>query len=475
MKQHLCTFLLMMSILLLFACNGQELPAATLALTPLPTPVQHLPPTFTPPQPFERLFPTFPAVTVTQRPLPDRATNTPIPFGDTTVEVQYIIPALGLNRRLQGSVSSQIILVDENTGEAVRRANQAGVLLQLQSTLPGLLLPVVPAGCDTCVYISYDLPYANQRDEGWLRDPVILASLENYMVVALGPHLPAGTVAGLRRAASPYAPAHTIALTAEGLLYIWLATENEVNLPTEAGPALLEAVANISLAGLNREYLAPCVGSTPEILLLKTAEQERTINLACPEYVLPLSLLPLYAQFDDALAEKLGQSELVLARPPTDFPLRALLDYKRADGARLTLFSDNTAVAQNPAGETFTSTISAAEAITLTNELIAGGAIRTGLNTFIAETTAVTVTATPKPLHSVVIARGPVGVYDGEWFGSYDLNHLRPLNVLLARLLNPAATLETPETLEEIATPAPEATGTAVPDETGTPPASATP
>ncbi|NJN54707.1 MAG: hypothetical protein HC804_08105 [Anaerolineae bacterium] len=66
--------------LLLVACGQQGEVAPTLAVTPLPTPVSDLPPTFTPPSASDRLFPTFPVVTVTQRPL--SATSTPIDFGE---------------------------------------------------------------------------------------------------------------------------------------------------------------------------------------------------------------------------------------------------------------------------------------------------------------------------------------------------------------------------------------------------------
>lgn len=476
------SFLLLIS-LAIFGCTRQEEIAPTLAVTPLPTPVSQLPPTFTPPSPSDRLFPTFPAVTVTQRPL--AATSTPIDFGETAVELRYAIPALGLDRRLQGSISSQIIVVDESTGQAIKRSNQGGVLLQLQQVLRELLLPVVPADCEECVFVSYALPYSERQGEGWLRDPVILASIENYMAISLGPHFPPGTVAGLRRSASPFAPAHTIALTADGLLYIWLATESEVGPPIAADPALLTAVDALSLASAGNEYVAACLGSPLETLFVQQGEQSRTINLACPEYALPAPLLPLYAGLDAALAEKLAGREEVLPRPPTDFPLTAVLDYHRVDGARLTLHLDGTAVAQNSSGDIFTSTITTTQLLTLTNDLIASGAVRTGLNTFQDDPTSiitntdgltVTVTATPKPPRTHLLVRGPGGVYDGEWFNTANVAQLTALNTLLDELLNLAALPEEAETPTdaETGTPAPtdEAEQTATPETTAvaTPP-----
>lgn len=495
MKEHtrLLPFSILFSLvlaLLLMGCGENDPPAPTLALTPLPTAVSQLPPTFTPPQPFERFFATFPAVTVTQQPLPVQATDTPIPFGDTAVELRYRIPALGLDRRLQGTISSQIVIVDETTGQAIQRANQADVLLQLQQVLPDLLLPVVPEGCDTCVFISFDLPYAQLHNEGWLRDPVLLASLENYMAVGLGPHFPAGTVAGLRRSASPYAPAHTIALTSDGLLYTWLATEPEVSLPVAAAPELLQLVAEFSAEGLDSEYVANCAVAPLEKLFVQSEEQAGVaFNIVCPEYSLPLSLLPLYAGLDAALAEKLAQSDAVLPRPPTDFPLTAVLDYQRTDGARLTLFADGTAVTVSPTGEQFTTVLSTTQTISLTSELIANGIVRTGLNAFQPEEPSVittaggvttTVTTTPRPPRTVLVVRGPSGVYDAEWFELFDLPELQALNDLLGQLLLttvsepeetaiPEGTVEPESTIEPESTATPALVGTAVPVPTSTP------
>ncbi|NJN54708.1 MAG: hypothetical protein HC804_08110, partial [Anaerolineae bacterium] len=320
---------------------------------------------------------------------------------------------------MQGSISSQIILVDETSGQAIKRNNQAAVLLDLQQALPELLLPVVPDGCEGCVFISYDLPFAELHGEGWLRDPVMLASLENYMAVGLGPYFPPNTVAGLRRSASPFAPAHTVALTADGLLYTWLASESEVSPPITADPALLAALSELSLTELRDEYAASCIGSPLESLFIQQGDVRQTIGLVCPEYALPAPLLPLYAGLDAAMTDKLAQRDDVIERPPTDFPLTAVLDYKRVDGARLTLYGDGTAVAQPANGESRTTIISPTLVLTLTNELIASGAVHTGLNTFGGNPTSIitnteglteTVTATPKPPRSSLVLRGPGGV-----------------------------------------------------------------
>lgn len=489
------TLLFVCLALLMWGCAEPQPDSPTVALSPIPTPMAGLPPTFTPPQPFERYFPTFPAVTVTQPAIPTRPTDTPIPFGDTVVQVRYQIPALGLDRRLQGSISSQIIIVDEVTGMAIQRSNQAGVLLDLQQVLPDLLLPVVPEGCDTCVHLTYDLPYAERQGDGWLRDPVLLASLENYFTLSVGPHFPPQTAVGLRRSASAYAPAHSVALMADGTVAAWLASESEVEPPFPADPALTEAMAAFSFSGLADQYVAPCMGAPVESLYLNNGEQDGIVGIICPEYALPTSLLPLYAALDAILADKLARNDDVLVRPPAGLPLTAVLDYQRIDGSRLTLYADGTAVAQPNTGPPaeVTAVLSTTQVLSLTADLIGSGAVRTGLTTFIRDDgstlTDTEVTATPRPPRSLVLVRGPGGVYDGQWFGSFDVPALQPLNQLLADLLGTAT--EEPEaegtaepgTTPEAGTATPEPEETAVPEptaaqaatETASPAPSATP
>ena len=143
----------------------EQTPLADLSAATAPV----IPPTFTPAPPDSRFDP-FPAVTVTQAPLPTQETSTPIPFGANVVEIRLTIPSVGYDRRLQGGVNSQIILVDESNGFAVQRDNQAGVLLDLQQVLPELVLEAIPEGCDSCVQITYNLPFSDAQGDGWLRD-----------------------------------------------------------------------------------------------------------------------------------------------------------------------------------------------------------------------------------------------------------------------------------------------------------------
>lgn len=474
-------FLLLLTVWLI-GCTQSESPTPTITASPFPTSVSQLPPTFTALPPSERLFPTYPVVTVTQRPLPEKETSTPVAFDETSVELRYIIPSLNLDRRLEGSVNSHIIIVDEALGQAVQRANQGPVLLDIQRILSDLLLPVVPDGCEGCVYISYRLPFSNLEGEGWLRDPVVLASIENYTAVAVGPHFPPNTIAGIRRSASPYAPAHTLAVTADGLAYVWLANESEVSPPTAVDPDLLQMIQAINLDGLAYEYSTPCTGSSLESFYLKPAQQAEIIGIVCPEYTLPIRLMPLYARLDQIISQKLAQDSSVLPKPPTVFPLTAVLDYDRLDGSRLTLHYDGTAVARNSVGDIITSTsaISTSQIISLTTDLIAEGTVRTGLSIFQLDNRG---ELTPVPPRTTLLVRGPVGVYDAQWLNGFDQPELLLLNELLAQITGepfaPAATAVATPTLETDSTaespPETETAGAPTPESTVTEEATAPP
>ena len=218
MRIKLLILFFLFSLVFLIGCSGAASTATpTTAVVIVP---DNAPPTITPTLDNRELPITFtPAPTyepptatpyISPTPSPTRPTATPIPFGETAVELIYSIPALNLERRLQGNIASQIIFVDEMTGEARQRSNQSSILLELQQVLPDLELEPVPQGCDSCVHFEYSLPLSEKSGSGWLRDPVLLASVENLMAVVLGPHFREDTILGLRRSASPYFPAHTI-------------------------------------------------------------------------------------------------------------------------------------------------------------------------------------------------------------------------------------------------------------------------
>lgn len=435
--------LFLLGLFVLFGCRQPPAPASPSApdvIQPVLTPGE-LPPTFTP-------VPTAvpPATaTLSASPTPE-ATATSIDFDKTAVRLRYTIPALGLDRRLRGNISGQISVLDGATGRAEEYSNQPTVLIELQDTLPTVELSPVPAGCDACVQIEYELPLTGETGSGWLQDTVLLVSLDNFMTAALGPHFPPGTQAGLRRNISQFAPAHTIAVLDDGRLFRWLATDVQIADPV-AAPELLPLAQAVPVDDLAADYIVDCM-VTMSVEMLLVNPETAPIRLACPEFGLPATLLPLYLAFDAWMAPVL--TEVVAERPPSAFPLAALLDYRRADETRLTIYQDGSVTAVAPS-QTVTSTLSAGQIISLTTTLLDSGQLQTGLKSFLpTPTPVVTGTAAAEPI-SLLRLRGPDAVYDGRWSGIPDLP---TLNDLLDSLLPPVNTSE-PET-----TPEPEITAT---------------
>ncbi|MBK8988559.1 MAG: hypothetical protein IPM39_21235 [Chloroflexi bacterium] len=410
----------------------------------LPRPPVTLQPTFTP-QPTAGPLPT-----ITPPPArPTAVPNTPIPFGDTAVELRYQIPALGLDRRLQGSIAAEIITVDEATGAARKRTNQAGIMLELNSALPQMDLAPLPEGCDTCVYVEYSLPNQGLSGAGWLQDSVLLASIENYLTAALGPHFPPDTIVGLRRSASPYAPTHSIALTSDGRVWTWLATEPQISPPTPENPPILplERLTDQSPAGWQSEYTVECLGSPLETLAVTYGETTWQGLITCPELALPDTLLPLYLWLDERLAAKIEPS--ALPQPDRLFPLDALVQYRRADGARLTLLADGALIGVDTAGVVFTGTLTATSPISLTTTLVKSNLLQPGLRTFNTSQTA----TSPQ---TVLVVRGPTGLLDGQWTTLPDNAIFATLDALWADLIGLPEARETavpPATIAPSPTP----------------------
>lgn len=399
-------------------------PTAGVPTVAAPSPVAQLPPTFTP-RPAD-MAPS-PTPGPTQPPATPRPTATPIPFDETAVELRYQIPSLGLDRRLQGNINSQIIYVDEATGVAVQRNNQAGILLELQQVLPNLDLAELLDDCDSCVRLSYALPLRGESGSGWLQDPVLLASVENLMVVNLGPHWPAEAVVGLRRSASIYEPAHTIALAADGRLWSWLATVADVGPVQTVEPGLLLNQPGWPPTPAAAEYLVPCPGVAIETLWWRIdLEETAVIRFNCPEFSLPLALTPLYAQLDDWLEPTLatlGDER----RPPARLPLTGWLLADWPNGDRLILWQDGRLQATDTTGTILTDTLTIEIATELVSDLLAANLVAPGLTTFLDETT-------PAANSVTLLIRTEDGVYDGRI--PTDQPDLAPLNTLLARLLD---------------------------------------
>ncbi|MCB9423339.1 MAG: hypothetical protein H6667_26325 [Ardenticatenaceae bacterium] len=414
---------LLLGIVFLVGCSQPApTPIAPDVVRPVSTPGT-LPPTFTPEATAVPPVPSAPQSTSTPA-----ATATSVDFDKTSIQLRYTIPLLGLDRRLRGNIGGQIFLLDGATGAAEEYNNQPTVLAELQTVLPQTELLPVPDGCDACVQLEYQLPLTGESGSGWVQDTVLLVSLDNFMTAALGSHFPPGTQTGLRRNISQYAPAHTLAVTGDGRLFRWLAVDNQIAEPVPADPALLVLAQTVPVADLASDYIVDCAVTLPVETLIVSPDAA-PIQLACPEFGLPGSLLPLYLAFDDLLAPILA--DLSVPRPPAAFPLRALLDYHRADETRLTIYQDGLVTAVT-ATETYTSTLGATQIVSLTTTLLDSGQLQPGLKSFLpTPTPVVTATAVAEPMSTLVL-RGPDRVYDGRWPGIPDLTEL---NALLDSLL----------------------------------------
>ena len=356
------------------------------------------------------------------------ATNTPGPTVDLAqklVEFRYTVPALNLDRRLEGNVSGTVTVVDETTGIAAILRNRGGVLLELQQALPDLELAPVPEGCDRCVHFSYSLPLEGLEEEGWLQDPVILASVDNFLTANLGPHFPEGTVVGLYRSASPYEVAHGLALTDEGTLWRWLATSSEIAEPVAAASVngdLRAQVQGLAVNSLAEEYVVTCPGTPVEQLYLNPGGDADTdtgdegippaaqrpdgegveVTIVCPAFSLPTRLLSFYSRLDGLLAPLVDEAGI--PAPPPEIPLETLLAYDREDGARLLLLQSGEAQALAPDGEVYTRTLALGEVISLTASLLDSEGMQPGVEAY-GEGVA------PNSL----LVRGPEGMMEAVW------------------------------------------------------------
>jgi hypothetical protein len=349
------------------------------------------------------------AASPTSRPRATVAPETPVSFDETVVRVSYAIPSLGLEREIVGNVAAHVTVTDVATGATVTRQNQPGILLELQQALSELALAELPDGCEGCVRFSYSLPLANLEGAGWLQDVQMLASVENYASAVLGPHYPPGTVAGLRRSATPYYPAHTVAVAADGRLWRWSAVEPEVAVPLNGGAestAVLAASEQVDLTKLAAEYSAACpAGAGFDYLRLGEGDAAADVRIVCAELALPSSLVPL-----TRLLEAIGREVVAgasLSMPEPVVPLAALIHYRRADGARLDLLEGDVAVAHTAAGIAYSETVTASLVLSLTTALTELESLIEGTDNLLAGTAG-----------SVLFARGPWAVYELAWEGN---------------------------------------------------------
>lgn len=431
-SQHISRAILWLCLLLLIACgNGEEEATnAPTAVVPTPRPFMTLAPTFTPLSGESLLVAT---ATPYNTPVPIPTPVETSDFNKTVIEFRYRIPAIGLDRRIEGKAGSQILIIDEVTQAAFQRNNQGSILLELQQVLPTLVLEPLPEGCTTCVQFEFSLPLSDIQQSGWLTDIRVLASVENYLSAILGPHFPPNTQVGLRRNATSFYPAHTLAITDSGDVWLWFSIEPQINQPTFlTGPLPPLPSTN----QLQTEYATPCLGMSGETLFLRNL---MTVDLTCPAYTMPTSLQPLYIVLDNLIAPQLATLPALPEQPPFGFPLAGVVQYQRIDGKTMTILQDNTVQIQQDGILTRTFTLTNTSVVNLATELLSTGELQLGLNSF---PDTIGGDETPTAPQYRVLVRAEAGVYDGAW--STAVSFLQPLDTLIdEQFITPTAPIVT--------------------------------
>jgi hypothetical protein len=384
-----------------------------------------------PPRILPTLYPSatsrpIPKPTDTRPPVPTDPPDTPVTYDQLVVELVYAIPAIGLERSVVGDVSGRLKLTDSSAGVSVERRNQAGILIEMQQSLPALTLDQLPDGCDGCVWIEYNLPLTGDQDQGWLQDVRILASIENFTSALLGPHFPPDTVIGLRRSATQNQVAHSVALTSDGRLFRWTATDSKVSESEtldESDPILSVDLGTTALQEMSTAYAADCPGGAGiETLFFKSVDLDKYIQIVCPEIALPSILLPIYLGLDAKAAGLFAEGEGDVVEPSID--QETVLLYRNADGVRLKIYYDGRTFLEKASGDLITDTITTTMAISLSQALLEANVVHSGLEEFLSETS-----------ENVLVIRGPDGLYELGWDDDVDPK-IEPVIMRLERLID---------------------------------------
>lgn len=342
----------------------------------------------------------------TKTPQPTSPPATEVAYDQLVVDVIYSIPILGLERRIRGNVAGEIEVIDEESGSSVTLKNRPGVVVEMQQALPRAAIDDLPAGCDSCVQIEYELPLTDQAGQGWLKDVQLLASLENYTAAIVGPHFPFGTVAGLRREATPFEVAHSAAITSDGELWTWTATEPQVSEPTIVEG--LAEQANSDMAQIEWDTLPDSIGHLcyqgggSESLQLDSPDGLKLIEIRCPELYLPGQLMPVYLTLAEAVGQRLEGSDS--SPPELPMSLNTLILYQRADGAALELFADGRLSAIDVEGARYTSTLTSTFVVSLTTMLVDSPLLQAGPSAIFEEDPG-----------NVILMRGNNDIYELAW------------------------------------------------------------
>jgi hypothetical protein len=398
-----------LAIMLLAACQDDSPPeneTATRTRTTTPTTetltTQRVLPTLYP----SRTSTPDPLPTQIRTPSPTEIPSTPLAFDEIVVDLRYAIPALNLERTLRGNVSSALEITDETSGETITLRDQTGVLFELQQSLAELELSELPEGCGNCVQLEYSLPLQDLEGSGWLTDKRMLASIENYTAANIGPHLPEDTVVALRRSATPYRTAQSLALTSDGRLWRWNAVDDEISDPIldqGINSQILSLLSDIDLSEVQETYYASCPGGAGlESFYLSGSDELKAIDFICPELSLPGTLVPLYLELHNLLAEI--QAEDTPEEPFKELQVESLLFYRRSDGSWMNLMSDGKVSFTDTEGVTYTSSITPTLVLDLSQTLQDSGILETGTEVFTGE-----------PVPNVLFVRGTTTVFSTGW------------------------------------------------------------
>jgi hypothetical protein len=442
-------FAWMCLLMVLAAC--QSPPAATPrpiqleTITPSPTAGQAPQPDVTP-RALPTIYPTetpgpIPTATATQEAAFAEASPTQPPLDSTSLSFRIEIPVLGLERSLVGTVGGQITMVDIATGEETSRANQGSILLEMITVLDGLDLDPMPPDCQTCVHFEYELPLSDVSESGWLREVQVLASVDNYLTAHLGPHFPSGAVVGLRRSASSYDVAQTIAVDIDGGMWRWLASSDRVSEQEASNIDVVTLFETLTGTQISTVYEAACPGSPVETLVLGASGDRREIRLRCPELVLPGVLAPLYAGLAGQLAGL--ESEAQLPAPDYGLPVDGLLYYEDAGEQSLTISLAGLALLEHPVSGTISFTLPITQVITATSQLAAAPGMVPGGAPLIAHLfPALAPELEVASYDNVLAVRQADGVYSIGWIGPMLPIELMPAwNALISILPEEGQTL----------------------------------
>lgn len=352
------------------------------------------------------------AVESLQEPATRAPTSTPVDLNEPVLTLSLQIPEINFDRSITGNVAGAVTLTDENSADSVVLARSGRLLAEIRAALLETTIDPLPAeGCDRCVQIEFALPADGLEQSGWLRDPILIASLEFLFANSLGPHFPPDTAIGFYRSASGYTVAHTVAILNDGAVYRWVGPDDQLldQIEYESGE-IEEVIASIEQLPLRLwedDYTALCPSYPLEILYLRPPSEVKEIDIQCPELTLPTTLIPIYERVNQFTADILAE-ERNIPFPEQPLPLEAVVFYLRPDSAALTIFADGSVIASDPAGNLQNTVIPLEFIEPLIDDLTNSDVLPRGVEVLINPQNS-------QNFEELLLVRGELGVYELPW------------------------------------------------------------